>query len=105
MRGLYAAFGAAAAGYLGQDDAGGDGGVEGVDAGGHGDGHRRVAGLLDQAGQAAAFGADHHDQRGGGQVEVVDGHGAVGVQADDHEAFGGQVAQGAGQVGGQGDRQ
>lgn len=58
-----AAAGAAAAGDLGEDDAGGDGGVEGFDARGHRDGDGGVAGFADEAGQAAAFGADDDHQR------------------------------------------
>jgi alpha-1,2-mannosyltransferase len=57
-----AAGGPAAAGDLGEHHPGGDGGVERLDAGGHRDGDGLVAGLPDQPGQAAALGADHHDQ-------------------------------------------
>ncbi len=40
----------------------------------------------DQAGQAAALGADHHHQRADRGLQVVEVGLAVGVQADDHEA-------------------
>jgi alpha-1,2-mannosyltransferase len=54
---------APAAGDLGEHDPGGDGGVERLDAGGHGDRDGLVTGLADQPGQAAPLGADHHDER------------------------------------------
>ena len=51
-------------GHLVQGDAGGYAGVEGFGTGGDGDADQDVAGLGDDAGQAAALGADDQGQRG-----------------------------------------
>src|SRR5258708_38392313 len=86
-------------GYLVEGDAGGYAGVEGFGAGGDGDADQDVAGLGDDAGQAAALGADDQGQRGGGQRQVADRGLAGRVQAG-HEDPGVLVrGQGAGQVG------
>ena len=72
--------------------------------GDHRDADPQVAGLADQAGQAAALGADHHHQRADRGLQVVEVGLAVGVQADHHEA--GLLARldRPGQVGDLGDR-
>ncbi len=57
---------AADPGHLGEEDTGGDGGVQRLDAGGHRDGEGLVTRVAHQPGEATPLGADHDDQRGGG---------------------------------------
>src|SRR5882672_2552077 len=91
-------------GDLVEGDAGGYAGVEGFGAGRDRDTDQDVAGLGDDAGQAAALGADDQGQRSGGQLQVANRGLARRVQAG-HEDPGVLIGgQGAGQVGGAGDR-
>ena len=93
----------AAAADLEQGEGSGDGGVEALDLAGHGDADEDVAGVADEAVEAAAFAADDDADGFVGELEVEQAGLGGAVEADAPDASVAEVVDGSGQVGDLGD--